>query len=98
MELEKAFEAFASHLKKEIEDSVEDKFEKCLPKAIKKASRPATMNAEEVMNELNISSYSTLKKLRDTGKLSYIKDGRRVIYPTESIDNYIKDHLIEGEY
>lgn len=89
---------FRSFLEEAVEHAVERKLHEVLPKAIKKANRSGTMSAQDVMKELNINSYSKLKRLRDKGILSYIQEDGHIIYPTESVDRYKKDHLIEGKY
>lgn len=51
------------------------------------------IDGEEAMSFLNISSKTTLQKLRDTGKIRFSQPQPRIIlYDRSSIDEYLESH------
>jgi hypothetical protein len=51
------------------------------------------IDGEEAMSLLNISSKTTLQKLRDTGKIRFSQPQPRIIlYDRNSIDEYLENH------
>ena len=51
------------------------------------------IDGEEAMSLLNISSKTTLQKLRDTGKIRFSQPQPRIIlYDRHSINNYLDNH------
>lgn len=51
------------------------------------------IDGEEAMSMLNISSKTTLQKLRDTGKIRFSQPQPRIIlYDRNSIDEYLEIH------
>ncbi|WP_299111443.1 helix-turn-helix domain-containing protein [uncultured Winogradskyella sp.] len=54
------------------------------------------IDGEEAMSLLNISSKTTLQKLRDEGKIRYSQPQKRIIlYDRYSINDYIESHVRE---
>lgn len=54
------------------------------------------IDGEEAMLILNISSKTTLQKLRDEGKIRYSQPQKRIIlYDRYSIHEYIENHVRE---
>lgn len=51
------------------------------------------IDGEQAMSMLNISSKTTLQKLRDEGKIRYSQPQKRIIlYDRYSINDYIENH------
>ena len=51
------------------------------------------IDGEEAMKRLNISSKTTLQKLRDQGKIAFSQPQPRIIvYDKHSIDAYLENH------
>jgi len=54
------------------------------------------IDGEEAMSLLNITSKTTLQKLRDEGKIRYSQPQKRIIlYDRDSINEYIESHVRE---
>jgi hypothetical protein len=60
----------------------------------KQESQPRQwIDGDEAMNMLNISSKTTLQKLRDTGKIRFSQPQPRIIlYDRNSINTYLDDN------
>ena len=51
------------------------------------------ISSERAMELLNISSKTTLQKLRDTGKITYTQPQKKIIlYEYESLMEYLNEH------
>lgn len=51
------------------------------------------IDGEEAMKRLNISSKTTLQKLRDQGKIAFSQpQPRTIVYDKTSIDTYLEHH------
>lgn len=71
---------------------VEDVVERLSPQA-SEAQAFKWISPEEAMSKLNISSSSTLQKIRDEGKIRFSQPMKRVIlYDLDSINEYLEKH------
>ena len=52
------------------------------------------LTASECMAILNIRK-TTLSKLRQTGAISYAKFGQKILYSSESVEEYLRDKTLE---
>lgn len=53
------------------------------------------LSTEEVMEMINVSR-RTVQNYRDDGKISYTQDGRKILYPRESIEKFLRDNMIKA--
>ena len=96
--MDQVIKALSDWFEQVIESSVRKVIKEEYPNALREARAPITMDTQEVMRELNIKSRSKLKQLRDSGVLSYVKNGTHITYPRESVIKYVSEHTIKGKF
>ena len=62
-----------------------------LPQVIRKATRKKWLTTEEVISLLQCSRRH-VQYLRDSGQLSYSKNGRKIRYNIDDIEAFLDDH------
>jgi excisionase family DNA binding protein len=65
-----------------------------LPTLLRKVNRKEWLNTNELM-ELTGWSRRTVQYLRDENKIPYSQEGRRILYRTSDIEEYLESNLIE---
>jgi len=83
-----------SALQKAIENAIESALKKQLPELVKKATTKPYLTKAELM-ELTGWSSRTLQHLRSTFQIHFIQHGRKILYPTEEIYEFLEKHHIE---
>lgn len=68
-------------------------FENELPTLIRKAKRKPWLTTEELM-ELTGWSRRTCQYLRDERRIPFSQEGRKILYPTEGIEEYLEGNKI----
>ena len=53
------------------------------------------LSTEEVMEMLNVSR-RTIQNYRDEGKISYFQQGRKILYPREGIEEFLRKNMIKA--
>lgn len=53
------------------------------------------LSTEEVMEMLNVSR-RTIQNYRDEGKVSYFQQGRKILYPREGIEEFLRKNMIKA--
>jgi len=53
------------------------------------------LSTEEVMEMLNVSR-RTIQSYRDEGKIPYFQSGRKILYPREGIEDYLRANMIKS--
>ena len=80
-------------LEEVIKKAVTELFEMELPAIIRKINRKEWLNTEELM-EMTGWSRRTLQYLRDKRRIPFSQEGRRILYPTDGIEEYLKSNLL----
>lgn len=86
-----------------IQITVSDELLKALTQAVKEAVKeelPKYQNSfqkdwlstEEVMEMLNVSR-RTVQNYRNEGKISYFQQGRKILYPREGIEEFLRKNM-----
>jgi excisionase family DNA binding protein len=53
------------------------------------------LSTEEVMEMLNVSR-RTVQNYRDEGKVPYTQNGRKILYPREGIEEFLRKNMIKA--
>ncbi len=77
-----------------LRNTVEGIFASELPVIIRKAKLKPWLNTDELM-EYTGWSRRTIQYLRDEKRIPFTQEGRRILYPTAGIEQYLRDKLIE---
>lgn len=85
---------FDSDLLQNFEQVIKDTVKAQLPK-LRDSFQKDWLSTEEVMEMMNVSR-RTVQNYRDDGKISYTQDGRKILYPRESIEEFLRDNMIKA--
>ena len=77
-----------------IRDAVKETLEQALPTLVKESTTKQYLTREEV-KELTGFNDRRLQYLRDTDKIKYSQDGRKILYLRESLSEYIDSYSNE---
>lgn len=83
-------------LKEAVAKAVAEILDEELPSIIRKSQRSEYLTTKE-LKELVGWSYRSQKHLRDTNKLTYCQHGRKIVYPTEEVEKFLKEHKIQSK-
>ncbi|WP_421773055.1 helix-turn-helix domain-containing protein [Gracilimonas sp.] len=75
-------------------EAVKDLFQKELPELLRKAKRKPWMNTEELI-DLTGWSRRTIQYLRDERRIPFSQEGRKILYKTDEIEEYLNDNKID---
>lgn len=89
-----AYISTEEELREAVSEAVADILDKKLPSIIRKSQRSEWLTTKE-LRELTGWSYRSQKHLRDTNQLTYCQHGRKIVYPTKSIEKFLRDHKIQ---
>ncbi|MEX1014161.1 MAG: helix-turn-helix domain-containing protein [Candidatus Paceibacterota bacterium] len=78
---------------KVVKEAVEELMEKKLPSLLRKAQRKPWINTNELM-ELTGWSRRTIQYLRDKKRIPFSQEGKRILYPTDGIEEYLRSNQI----
>ncbi len=81
-------------LKEAVAETVSDILDQELPSIIRKSQRDEWLTSKE-LKSLTGWSYRTQKKLRDQNSIPFSQHGRKILYPTQGIEKFLRDHLLE---
>ena len=79
-----------------IERIIKQALEHHLPPLIKRVARKPWLTKQE-LKELTGWSNRTIQHLRDTKQIPFSQHGRKILYPTEQIEQFLKDHSIKPQ-
>jgi hypothetical protein len=77
-----------------VRESVRTELAETLPKLIKRATKKDYFTSKEV-RELTGFSSRKLCYLRDEGKIDFVQHGKSVLYPTESLYEFLERHHVK---
>ena len=77
-----------------IAEAIRDEIDTKLPELVKEATRKPYLTKEELMDLTGWSS-RTIQHLRDSRQIPYSKHGRKILYPTEGILEFLEVHHIK---
>ncbi|NGP87573.1 helix-turn-helix domain-containing protein [Fodinibius halophilus] len=83
-------------LKEAVAEAVAEILDEKLPTIIRKSKRSEYLTTKE-LNELTGWSYRTQKKLRDKRLIPFSQHGRKIVYPTEGIEEFLRDNEIQSK-
>lgn len=58
------------------------------------ANSPKLLTGKQVAEQLGLTSERTIRSLRETGKLAFIKVAGRYMYPCDAVDQFIQDNTV----
>ena len=58
------------------------------------ANSPKLLTGKQVAEQLGLTSDRTVRSIRETGKLAYIKVAGRYMYPRDAVDQFIQDNTV----
>lgn len=76
-----------------LNETVDDVLARRIPQIMRQANRKEYMTTAEVEDLTGMSS-STQKYHRDAGNLPWSQEGRRILYRTEDVEEFIEDRRI----
>lgn len=83
-------------LKKTVAEAVEKAVTNRLPEIIRKVTQKEYYTIEEVSDLLDVSRRH-LQYLRDSGQLSYVKNGRKIYFKAEDLEAFFESNYIISE-
>lgn len=85
---------FSEDLLNEVTKAIKEAVKEELPK-YQDSFRKDWLSTEEVMEMLNVSR-RTVQNYRDEGKISYTQHGRKILYPREGIEEFLRKNMIKA--
>ena len=82
-------------LKKIVSEAVEHAVSKKLPEIIKRSTAKDYYTISEVCDLLNVSRRH-LQYLRDSGQIGFVKNGRKIYFRAEDLENFFDENYIES--
>ncbi|MBO6524169.1 MAG: helix-turn-helix domain-containing protein [Balneolaceae bacterium] len=76
-----------------VNEAVKQLLEQELPHLIRKAKRKPWLTTEELM-ELTGWSRRTCQYLRDERRIPFSQEGRKILYPTDGIEEYLEQNRL----
>ncbi|MDR8389502.1 helix-turn-helix domain-containing protein [Aliifodinibius sp. S!AR15-10] len=83
-------------------DELLDAFTQAIKEAVKEelpkyqnSFKKDWLSTEEVMEMLKVSR-RTVQNYRDEGKISYFQQGRKILYPREGIEEFLRKNMIKA--
>src|SRR5699024_8728301 len=89
-----AFIQTEEQLKEAVAEAVAEILDKKLPSIIRKSKRSEYLTTKE-LRELTGWSYRSQKHLRDTNQIPFSQHGRKIVYPTEGIEKFLRENEIK---
>lgn len=78
------------HLASAVKEAVKEQ----VPK-MKDSFQKDWLTTEEVMEMMSVSR-RTIQNYRDQGKIPYSQEGRKILYPREGIESFLRDNMIKA--
>lgn len=77
-----------TELQQSLQEAMLAVFQKHLPTIIRRTHLKAILSSADLLDFYSLS-YKKQQYLRDTGKLSYYKEGKKVLYKAEDVEAYL---------
>ena len=90
-----AYIATKSELIQIVNNAVRQLLEDALPTLLRKAKRKEWLTTEDLM-ELTGWSRRTLQYLRDKRRIPFSQEGRRILYKTSDVEEYLRSNKIDA--
>ena len=84
-----------NELQELIEGAVERSMAKYIPGAIRQATKKQFLTVDE-LSELTGWSRRTIQYLRDSRQIPFYQDGRRVLFKTQEIEEYLESRKVRA--
>mgnify|MGYP000563181426 CR=1 FL=1 len=91
-----AYISTKEELQEAVEEAVAEIIDKKLPSIIRKANRSEWLTTKE-LQALTGWSYRSQKHLRDTNQIPFSQHGRKIVYPTEGIEEFLRENEIRPQ-
>ena len=88
--------ADARLLKEFITEAVTLAVENAMPTVIRRSKQKEWLTKDE-LKELTGWSNRTIQYLRDTRQIPFAQHGRKILYPTAGIEQFLKDHHVKPQ-
>lgn len=82
-----------TELKSVVKSAVEELLKEELPSLLRKAKRKEWLNTNELMAFTGWSR-RTIQYLRDEKRIPFSQEGKRILYPTDGIEEYLRSNQI----
>lgn len=89
-----AYVSTKEELQKAVAEAVAEIIDEKLPSIIRKANRSEWLTTKE-LKSLTGWSYRSQKHLRDTNQIPFSQHGRKIVYPTEGIEEFLRKNEIQ---
>ncbi|SMO56859.1 helix-turn-helix domain-containing protein [Fodinibius sediminis] len=89
-----AYVSTKEELQEAVAEAVAEIIDEKLPSIIRKANRSEWLTTKE-LRELTGWSYRSQKHLRDTKQIPFSQHGRKIVYPTEGIEEFLRNNEIQ---
>lgn len=89
-----AFISTKEELQEAVNQAVETILIQKLPSLIRRSTRKNWLTTEDLI-ELTGWSRRTIQYLRDQRRIPFSQEGRRILYPTDGIEEYLRSNQIE---
>lgn len=80
-------------LRRAVEPVLRSLISELLPDLVRKATRKPYMTGQELA-DMTGWSRRTIQNLRDTRQIPFVQHGRKILYPTDGIDQFLRDRHI----
>lgn len=78
----------------EVTEAIKEAIKEELP-SFQNSFQKEWLNTEEVMEMLDVSR-RTVQTYRDEGKIPYTQNGRKILYPREGIEEFLRKNMIKA--
>lgn len=85
---------FDSDLLENFEQVIKDSVKAQLPQ-LRDSFQKDWLSTEEVMEMMNVSR-RTVQNYRDEGKIPYTQEGRKILYPRDGVEDFLRANMIKA--
>lgn len=85
---------FSDELLNEFTKAIKEAVKEELPK-YQNSFQKDWLSTEEVMEMLNVSR-RTIQNYRDEGKIPYTQSGRKILYPLDGVEEFLRKNMIKA--
>lgn len=85
---------FDTDLLQNFETLIKEAVKEQLP-SMKNSFQKNWLSTEEVMEMMNVSR-RTVQNYRDEGKIPYTQDGRKILYPRDGVEDFLRANMVKA--
>lgn len=85
---------FDADLLQNFETLIKEAVKEQLP-SMKNSFQKNWLSTEEVMEMMNVSR-RTVQNYRDEGKIPYTQDGRKILYPRDGVEDFLRANMVKA--